>query len=222
MKRNLSEYICCLIYSVILMATRKDILDYLHKRDNIERTVNGILNNIIPIDIIKNDKNAESNMIKSTVDVVREKEEYMRNKQLYEQAMREYNVNYNSTMVDDLIRNYGLDRDIFNHERYRYYTPREPYVYNRMIRKEGFTYVQEELIWQHLKSVIDINLSCPCRTCILLEASKYAYIRAKEWEIKLHKDWDLYKRAPMRWVRRFEMRHRDEISNLCSKLCKKS
>ncbi|XP_050459183.1 uncharacterized protein LOC126855506 isoform X1 [Cataglyphis hispanica] len=223
MKRNLSEYICCLIYSVILMATRKEILDYLHKRDNIEITVNGILNKIIPIDIIFKDlKSAENDMIKWTVDAVQEKGQYMKHKQLYEQAMREYNESYDSTMVEDLVRKYGLDRNVFHHERYKHYTPGEPYVFTRAIRGEYFTFAQDELIWEHLKSVIDINLSCPCRTCILLEASKYAYIRARGWKIKLHKDWDLHERAPIKWIRKFEMRHRNEISSFCSKLCQNS
>ncbi|KAL6448065.1 hypothetical protein ACFW04_000243 [Cataglyphis niger] len=207
------------------MATRQEIADYLYIRDNIEITVNAILNNIVSIDIILKDAgNIESDMTILTVKVVQEKEEHLKNKLLYEKAINEYaKTRHDATMANNIVKKYGLNCAIFNHEIFKNFIPGETYVYTRSIKRESFSYAQEESIWQHLKGLIDTNyISCNCRTCILLEAAKYAYIRAKEWNIKGHERWKSRERVPIKWVQRFEMRHRSEISSLCSKLCKNS
>ncbi|KAL6448064.1 hypothetical protein ACFW04_000242 [Cataglyphis niger] len=207
------------------MATREEIAIYLCIRDNIEITVNAILNNIVSIDtILKDAENTENCIIKLTVKVVQEKEEYLKNKSLYEKAINEYaKTKRDATTAYNLVKKYGLNCAIFKYEIYNHLIPGQTYVYTRIIEGEGFTYAQDESIWQYLKWMIDANfISCTCRTCILLQAAKYAYIRSQQWKIKLYEHWILHETAPIRWVQRFEMRHRSEISSLCSKLCKKS
>ncbi|KAL6448066.1 hypothetical protein ACFW04_000244 [Cataglyphis niger] len=205
------------------MATREEILNYLYIKDNIEITVNAILNNIVSIDIILKDAgNTESDMTILTVKVVQEKEEYLKNKLLYEKAINEYGkTRHDLPMLYNIIEKYKLNWVILNNEICKNLIPGQTYVFTRIIPGEGFTYAQEELIWQYLKWMIDTNfISCTCRTCILIEASKHAYECSKLWKIKFYDYW--YLRASIKWVQKFEMRHRSEISSLCSKLCKKS
>lgn len=205
------------------MATRKQIQDYLNIRDNIDVTVNAILNNIVPIDIVAK-HNECYNIIKLTVKVVQQKEKYLKNKLLYEAAINEYQKSKREAITGyNLVSKYGLNCYVFDNE-VRDLFPGETYVYTRMIEGEGFTYPQEESLWQFLKWLIDIDfIFCTCRTCFLSEASIYVYECVKRWNLlQRYSHWCPCERASIYWVQKFEIRYRSEISSLCSKLCKKS
>lgn len=210
------------------MATiREQIKGYLRIRDNIDEIVNAILNNN-SINIIFKDM-IEKNMVELTLKIVQEKNEHLKNKLLYETAMNDYakrvmnEKQSTKAILAHIVEKYGLNCAIFTAEIFSHLSYKN-YVYTRIIAKEGFTYAQEESLWQLVKWLVDIDfIPCTCRICFLLEASIHAYEYAKRWKlIKFYEHWNSHKAATIEWIQTFEMRHRDEISSLCNKLCKRS
>lgn len=215
------------------MATKEQIKEYLRIRDNIDETVNSSLNNT-PTNIILNDM-IEKDLVELTLRIVQDKKQYLKIKLVYETAMNDYaktvkNVkNCDTTIMASIVKNivekYELGSEAFIEEIYKYEVlarSRKNYVFTVIIPNEGFTYEQEESLWRFLKWLVNVDfIPCTCRICFLLEASLHAYEYAEIWKIKhYYKYWNLCKAATIEWIQVFEMRHRDEISSLCSKQCK--
>ncbi|KAM0731188.1 hypothetical protein ACS0PU_002248 [Formica fusca] len=210
------------------MATREQIQEYLYIRDNIDMTVNAVLNKIVSIDTIP--EGEEKNMIELTVETVEKKKEYMHEKVSYEAAIYDYRVTEHSNpkALRKIAAEYGLDPMDLSMEIYKTTTDSN-YVFTKAIEGENISYADEEELWKHLKSFVERNsIPCSCRACFLLESSIQAYKFCERWNIDNFYQhgflalWDLHKAATIEWIKKFEMRHRDEIYNLCSKSCNKT
>ncbi|XP_029677566.1 uncharacterized protein LOC115244229 isoform X2 [Formica exsecta] len=205
------------------MATREQIQEYLDIRDNIDMTVNAVLSKTVSIDTIP--EGEEKNMIILTAVTVYKKQKYLHEKVLYKEAIIDYKVTFGSDprAVKIVAAKYKLVPKLLSIEIYNHTQTDPNYEFDKDIEGEFITYAQEEALWLRLKLLVQIGfIPCPCRACFLLEFS----IRVYEFVIELQKGdcyplWRLHRAATIEWIKKFEMRHRDEIYNFCSKSCNK-
>ncbi|KAM0731185.1 hypothetical protein ACS0PU_002245 [Formica fusca] len=210
------------------MATREQIQEYLDIRDIIDKRINAVLSKDVSIDTIP--EGEEKNMIELTVETVEKKKKYLHEKVLYEEAINDYKVTFGSNLraVKTVADKYKLPPKILLWEIHFHARTESNYVFhkNKEIEGEYISYAQEEELWQYLKSLVEqdcmLSSTCSCRACFLLESSLYAYEFLKMWKTNRCYPQCLDKAALIEWIKKFEMRHRDEIHNLCSKSCNKT
>ncbi|XP_029677567.1 uncharacterized protein LOC115244231 [Formica exsecta] len=203
------------------MATREQIQEYLDIRDIIDIKVNAVLSKNVSIDTIP--EGEERNMIKLTVATVEKKQKYLHEKVLYKEAIIDYKVNFGSNprAVRRVAAKWKLEPTILNLEIYKHTLTDSNYVFDKDIEGDYISYAQEEELWQYLKWVADC-LPCSCRACFLIDSSEYACEFFKRRDIDDRYLQCLDEAASIEWIKKFEMRHHDEIYNLCKKSCNKT
>jgi len=205
---------------------KESIEDYLKMNDKIDPIVNEIRNKNKSIKDIP--EGYEKYIIKTKVQILNYKDEYLEKKLKLEAAVKDYiekKLSGQKTSIPKIAEIHGIPSSSLKDELKRRHSLGEKYQYDRKIRTGGMdiSYQEEESLLESLKLQFTNTgkqlLPCSCRTCFLLKLSTFAYEYAKSNNITHPSYWTTPKHADIIWLREFEIRHSSEIFSFCSENC---
>ncbi|XP_050452897.1 uncharacterized protein LOC126852283 [Cataglyphis hispanica] len=163
---------------------------------------------------VATDHKLDIELLQLKIDILKNKEKYLRRKIKYEAAVK---FVYKKKNKEIAMKRYGVSKKILDIEIARRKHFGKEYQFDRRVKTRNqivFTFQEEQLLLQVLKMWANDkfrNKSYACVICALERLSRYAYKLAKEYKIQYPENWDEYKRADISWLKEFEMRHSNEI-----------